>query len=864
MTETQQYKPLVLSELVPPMNVTLITDVAGLQKLEDFFNRKAQDGYVGFDTETSYTNDFWNRRIRSLQFGDKNEQYVIDLLAFAGTPEKLFESQGYYGKNNGEIYKDIIRTIEPVLCSNKFLKVGQNLSFEYEVMLWNFGLRIWHLFSTDIAERVIQAGIISLKKYSEFSMQGICKRYFGILIDKDPQDTFNLTDPLTENQINYAAFDTRMPIAMWQKLSYILNKSQLTTTAQLENDAIGSYTDMHLNGQNLDDEKWIARIRRVEQERIDIVKQLDNAFIPVVGHKDLVINEDEINRLEFIWKTEFEEPYEAEIEKAAEIRLEKDKEKKLVLKKELENLKLFRRLKKAEAKAAWSEKSKARTKWKNKYPDCEGEAFINYGSNSQLLAALQQLPGMKHIDSVGDDVLLEFNDRPIIQTLRKYTKGKKDTGTYGMQWVTRWVNKACKEEGWRHPMDGRLHCLFNQLEAETGRSSSSKPNGQNLPRETEVRDCFICDPPDAEEPDGYVIVTVDMSGAELRIIADLANATSWIKAFNSGWDVHSVSTEILEPQKWPSKTVKSKLSDTWTIEHTKSKKEMIPQFNADGSPLMKKGEHVHVPPCAYYALGKDGQPARLKCDCPGHKKLREETKAINFLLCYGGGPDALADQLGITVDAAKELMKKHERAFPDVWGFLQRSGEEAKRDKESRDMYGRRRAFPTPTRESALEWLMDEKERSNKLLLPEEQQEANILAYKMKFLKDPKGDELFDLKHRKPTEKEIWSAMKALEGSISRRGKNHRIQGTNASIIKRAMGCGFDANGQAYLWHILPKCKAKLLSMVHDELILQCPKRYGEEVAQMVGHAFKRAAAEVMHKVVMEFDYHVDNRWVKD
>ena len=72
------------------------------------------------------------------------------------------------------------------------------------------------------------------------------------------------------------------------------------------------------------------------------------------------------------------------------------------------------------------------------------------------------------------------------------------------------------------------------------------------------------------------------------------------------------------------------------------------------------------------------------------------------------------------------------------------------------------------------------------------------------------------------------------------------IQGSNASIIKRAMGCGFDKNNKPYLWHILPQFKAKLLSMVHDELIIQCPKRFGQQVAEAVADAFKRAAAEVI------------------
>ena len=106
--------------------------------------------------------------------------------------------------------------LEPVLCSNEFLKVGQNLSFEYMVFWFNFGKRIWHLYSTDFAERVIQAGTISLKKMGEFSMASIAARHFGLLIDKSEQEGFDLETPLTQKQIEYAAFDIRFPHAMRQ------------------------------------------------------------------------------------------------------------------------------------------------------------------------------------------------------------------------------------------------------------------------------------------------------------------------------------------------------------------------------------------------------------------------------------------------------------------------------------------------------------------------------------------------------------------------------------------------------------------------------------------------------------------------
>jgi DNA polymerase I-like protein with 3'-5' exonuclease and polymerase domains len=197
-----------------------------------------------------------------------------------------------------------------------------------------------------------------------------------------------------------------------------------------------------------------------------------------------------------------------------------------------------------------------------------------------------------------------------------------------------------------------------------------------------------------------------------------------------------------------------------------------------------------------------------------------------------------------------------------VWGYLRRAGELAKANHEARDMFGRRRSLPDPTTERCRDFFIEENEET--LRLDEEIQAANILKFKMTNLRPPNEEEEYNLTHRNPTEKEVASAWRALTGRIGRQGKNHEIQGTNASIIKRAMGCGFDKNGTPYLWHTLPQFKARIQSMVHDELILHCPLIYAEQVAALVGDAFKRAAAEVMGSVViMENDYHISHRWQK-
>src|ERR1700688_3763305 len=238
-------RPLIISELTPALNITHVVDGAGLEKLAKCVTRITRDTTptLGLDTETNMVIDFYWRRVRTIQVGDKNEQFVIDLLSFAGSENALIDSQGYYGSRNAKIYEPIFSILTPVLCTNRFLKVGQNLPFEYEVLNWNFGQRIWNLYSIDLAERVIKAGAVSLKNYPYFSLEQTVGRYFGWQIDKSKQTTFDLKSPLTQDQLDYGALDIRMPLAVRQMQLQILQRDHLTATTQIENDTLGSYTD---------------------------------------------------------------------------------------------------------------------------------------------------------------------------------------------------------------------------------------------------------------------------------------------------------------------------------------------------------------------------------------------------------------------------------------------------------------------------------------------------------------------------------------------------------------------------------------------------------------------------------------------
>ena len=87
-----------------------------------------------------------------------------------------------------------------------------------------------------------------------------------------------------------------------------------------------------------------------------------------------------------------------------------------------------------------------------------------------------------------------------------------------------------------NPRTGRVHTIFNQVVAATGRISSQDPNLQNIPIKTElgrrIRRGFVAGP-------GKVLVAADYSQIELRILAHLSHDPVLIRAFRERVDVHT-------------------------------------------------------------------------------------------------------------------------------------------------------------------------------------------------------------------------------------------------------------------------------------------------------------------------------------
>jgi DNA polymerase I len=149
------------------------------------------------------------------------------------------------------------------------------------------------------------------------------------------------------------------------------------------------------------------------------------------------------------------------------------------------------------------------------------------------------------------------------------------------------------------PGTGRIHTSFNQTVAATGRLSSSNPNLQNIPirgvEGREIRRGFI-----AEK--GCVLLSADYSQVELRVLAHYSGDKAFIRAFEQGEDIHSLTAgEILGVER----------------------RKVTPE-------------------------------------------MRRIAKAINFGIVYGMGPQRLSEEVGIGVKEAKAYISSYYEKYKGV------------------------------------------------------------------------------------------------------------------------------------------------------------------------------------------------------
>ncbi len=178
-----------------------------------------------------------------------------------------------------------------------------------------------------------------------------------------------------------------------------------------------------------------------------------------------------------------------------------------------------------------------------------------------------------------------------------------------------------------NPRTGRLHTTFAQAVAATGRLSSQDPNLQNIPIRTElgrkIRRAFVA-------AEGRLLVSLDYSQIELRIMAHLSGDPVLTSAFRRGVDVHTqTAAEVF------------------------------------GISLEEVG----------------GAERRV-------------AKAVNYGLIYGQSPFGLARALDIPRSEAQHYIDRYFERFVTVRSFMDELVERARADGVATTMLGRKRPIP--------------------------------------------------------------------------------------------------------------------------------------------------------------------------
>ena len=196
----------------------------------------------------------------------------------------------------------------------------------------------------------------------------------------------------------------------------------------------------------------------------------------------------------------------------------------------------------------------------------EKEIFIKIGETFNLASPKQLgvilFEKLKLVDkpkktktgqySTAEDILSYLaKEHPIVVKILEWRSLQKLENTY----VSALPNDL-------NPRTQRIHTVYNQAVAATGRLSSNNPNLQNIPIRTprgqEVRKAFI--PRDKD----HILMAADYSQIELRIIAALSKDPAMVKAFQNNEDIHAATAarvfdvpaeEVTREQRSNAKTV---------------------------------------------------------------------------------------------------------------------------------------------------------------------------------------------------------------------------------------------------------------------------------------------------------------------
>ena len=163
------------------------------------------------------------------------------------------------------------------------------------------------------------------------------------------------------------------------------------------------------------------------------------------------------------------------------------------------------------------------------------ETDFNPNSHKQVAYILFKICGLKPLKQTESGA--DSTDKEVLQ---KYAASSKLASLLVEYSSYEQMRKTFLSELLDYQRSGRIHTTLWLTETTTGRTSSKKPNMQNMPKgERDIlglRSCFIADP-------GFSLVEADMNQHELRVMAEVAKDEAMMEALKG--DIHRATAAAI-------------------------------------------------------------------------------------------------------------------------------------------------------------------------------------------------------------------------------------------------------------------------------------------------------------------------------
>lgn len=434
-------------------------------------------------------------------------------------------------------------------------------------------------------------------------------------------------------------------------------------------------------------------------------------------------------------------------------------------------------------------------------PNNKLSSMINIASSTQIAILIYDILGEKSVPrqparGTGEEVLKAINNE-FCKAILEYREVAKLISTY-----------IDKMENVINPNDGKVHCVFNQYGAATGRFSSQDPNMQNIPSHNkDIRKMFVAD-------DGYVLMSSDYSQQEPKVMTQMCGDQKMLDAYRKGRDLYAEIASLAFDKPYED--------------------------------------------CLEFYLDENGKKTD-KTNKEG-KERRTQAKSILLGILYGRGIASVAEQLKCSKQKAQEIQNKVFRGFPAIQKFEEDSKQMAREKGFVTTLWGRKRRLPNmqlPKYEFDFEAIVQQ--NFDPLSFEVTESIDDFVDYNLM----DKYTRLMDNAYGRQQKEEIKAKAKQ-EGLIikdnggyiadaERQCVNSRIQGSAADMTKKSMILiGNDKR--------LKELGFRLLIPVHDELIAECPIENAAECKKRFADLMSEAAKDRL-EVPISCDVEVTKEW---